>query len=124
MTISKVYNNSIIYPTGVYYEYNLYLIEEYNILIDKILNINDGTPKTNAIKIIESFLKSLEDLLKKNISNDINTALNVLDWEDEMDFYYNSLIETYKNKRIKNKRFIKSINSFLRKEKLKKINDE
>ena len=123
MTISKNIKNGITYPTEVYYQYNLYLIKEYYIIGDLICDL-DILGKFLVNEKYEKFLFDISKLLEDNISHDKENTLKIIDWEDDLNIFYKTLVNTYNDKRIKNKKDIKKIEVFFRKEKLKKLNEK
>jgi len=106
-SIATYQPNYAIYPTGVYKKYNKYLIEEYS--------------KLPPIFGKEKHLREVEYLLESNsdTSNSIK-ALNVIDWEEHLIEYY-KILDTYLKSN--NLSRLKTIESFLRKEKLQRINN-
>jgi len=94
-----------IYPTAVYEKYNLYLIKEYN-----KLDIN--------LYGRDKYINEVIDLLNDN-TGDNKKILGVVDWEEHLIHYYH-ILNTYL---FKNQLGLplKTLNDFLRKEKLEKL---
>lgn len=120
--ISTIKNNTITYPTGVYLKYNLYLIEEYK----KFIIILQTHPLEERIRLqlikyltskLTSKLTELENLLIDNNGDSVSKFFNVNDWEENLREYYTTL------NKIKYDGYIplKTIDTFLRMEKLEKI---
>lgn len=113
MSIAVYSDNSIIYPRDVYLKYNLYLISEYQKILYNI-------PPHNKLRItLKDHIYELEGLLDINNGVDIKKVLNITTWESSLNIYYESLngylISIGKESLVK-------IETFLRKEKLQKLN--
>lgn len=109
--IAIIKNNSITYPTDVYLEYNLYLIDEYTKFA---LSIS----QEQYSSVMKNRIISLEELIEDN-TIDKSKIFNIMDWEENLVHHYNILNSIYKHKKMKS---LVSIESFLRKCKLQKIN--
>lgn len=132
MSISVMKDNCICYPTEVYYKYNLYLIREYKLFKYKIskLNLGDMAAKRNK-KYCEGVILELCELLEDNISHDTSNIFSTMDWEENLHRRYENLINFYD--KLKNRfdeygmkcfiKKIKTIEIFLRQEKLERINE-
>ena len=95
-----------IYPTAVYEKYNRYLINKYyNLDINLYGRVQ--------------YIREVTDLLNDNTSNDVKKILNVTDWEEKLNHYYH-ILNTYL---FTNQLGLplKTLNDFLRKEKLEKL---
>ena len=118
-------DGGMVYPTGVYEDYNLYLIGEYEKFVDVIINHSDISvdPEIERIKmsnLISDFIEELKDLLENN-TGEPKDIFAVMSWEEILVQAYDRLDFTYKHNNVEYK--IRSIESFLRKEKLKRISD-
>lgn len=118
MSISIIKNNSVIYPTEVYRKYNLYLIDGYEEFLK-------NTTREPVIRRVNEIILELQDLLFDNSPDEPNAPmpitkiLNVTEWEDELVRHYKTLNESVK---YRNEPPILKIETFLRKEKLEKLN--
>lgn len=129
MVISKIIENGINYPTEVYYQYNLYLIDKFKKFIYKLNKFPEIKEITvnNTRLYCERSITELSEILEQNISHDIENAFCVMDWEG-------GLISNHKSFELLSKAYnedgypmnIKcvSIDVFLRKVKLKSINEK
>jgi len=116
-------DNTITYNTELYRKYNLYLIDKYKEFFEN----NQQYKYSNHIHRI---IIELEDLLNDNNSNDITKILNVTDWEEHLIYHYSILkyaegegkIIAQANA-IVAKFSLNSIEIFLRKLKLEKLNE-
>ena len=120
MSIAVYSKGSVSYPTGVYEQYNRYLIKEYEnfyLWLDKSSLGN----KETSMRLVLREITDLNYLLSENTSEtgeDFVKVFNVTTWEDSLTRSYRLLnrILTYNNMK-----GIKKIEFFLRKEKLNRI---
>jgi hypothetical protein len=113
--IATIKDNSITYPTDFYRKYSLYLIEELTWYMNNVKEASKQKVSDIIINIQE--LIDDNDYANKNKTD----VFSVMDWEERLVFYYDSLeiASKYHN----GCRKISSIENFLRKEKLKKLNN-
>lgn len=125
MPISVIKNNSVSYPTEVYYQYNLYLIDEYKLFAERVFksDISEKARYSN-IEYSHKAIDDLENILEENISSDIENVFSVMDWEEKLQNHYSKLNDFYKRSNNFNQYSLNSINAFLRKEKLKNLNEK
>lgn len=125
MTLSKNIKNGVIYPTELYYQYNLYLQKEYDLFYFIVKNEKIIEElKNTTLHIISGYIKEIDNLLETNISDDPENVFSVLDWEENLVSYYSTIKKSYKHRLITKKRNILSIEMFSRKIKLKKLNEK
>jgi hypothetical protein len=122
MSISIIKDNYIYYPIGVYYNYNLYLITEYNKFLKCFINSEYHNLQGNIF--INENIDKLKETLEINISNKIEHIFDVMDWENILIEKYKILDEIYKSTEKFGFNNIKNMNFFLRQEKLKKLNEK
>lgn len=119
-SISVIEPGKITYPIGVYEKYNLYLIQEYEKLLDLIPKLDYSLQRKEAIILYtRKLVEELENLLKDNTEVSIEKIFHVMDWEENLRHFYTLLEIRFVELRVGS---IQNLDIFLRKEKLNKIN--
>ena len=120
MSISIINNNTVTYPTDVYYRYNIYLINEY----EKFLK---NTTNEGVIVRVKNIIGELQELLSENITDGnpdlslpVTKIFNVMNWEENLFKHFELLDASLK---YINEKSISPIEMFLRKAKLEKLNN-
>lgn len=122
MSISIIKDNTVTYPTDVYYNFNIYLIKGYEKFLD-----NTPIDKINVRKKVCQVIDELKEILfdntvegNPNLPLPKTQILNVMDWEENLIPYFDMLDVSVKHR---NEPPIKTIEMFLRKAKLERLNN-
>jgi hypothetical protein len=113
--IATIKDNSITYPTDVYKKYSLYLIEELKWYMNNV--------KEASKQKVSDIIVNIQELMDENdyANKNKKDVFSVMDWEERLVYYYESLMTA--SKYHEGCRKVSSIENFLRKEKLKKMNN-